>query len=73
MDEQSVHICWVISVHFFGVMSLLFFLLFILCSDFQTLHEQAIVTHLQDHQVSLPQDFGTYNLTSWKFLPPSRW
>jgi hypothetical protein len=28
---------------------------------------------LQDHQVSLPQDFGTYNLRSWKFLPPSRW
>jgi hypothetical protein len=34
---------------------------------------QAIVTHLQDHQVSLPEDFGTYDLRSWKFLPPSRW
>jgi hypothetical protein len=34
---------------------------------------QAIVTHLQDHRVSLPEDFGTYNLRSWKFLPPSRW
>jgi len=34
---------------------------------------QVIVTHLQDHQVSLPEVFGTYDLRSWKFLPLSRW
>ncbi|CAM6019432.1 unnamed protein product [Sphagnum balticum] len=48
----------------------------VLSSPVSCNHERryrAIVTHLQDHQVSLPEDFGTYDLRSWKFLPPSRW
>jgi hypothetical protein len=44
-----------------------------LCSNLEILIEQVIVTHLQDHQVSLPEVFGTYDLRSWKFLPLSRW